>query len=117
MALSTFLTDLLASAAQAEHQPDMLKRVRGNEGVQVAQLAALLELAEVAGGTAPFGGMQIPDHDYFSATRYGTTNNLHVITFKSGGSGGTTVATMTLTYFGGGAADDDTIQTATLAVV
>jgi hypothetical protein len=60
-------------------------------------------------------GQNIPKWDYMVATRYGSTNNLHVITFKTGGSGGTTVATVTLTYFGSGASNDDTIETCTIA--
>lgn len=56
-------------------------------------------------------GLQLPFWDNFTATRYGSTNNLHVITFKVAS---TTVATLTLTYFGGGAADNDTVQTLAL---
>jgi hypothetical protein len=38
----------------------------------------------------------IPSHDYISANFAGATTDVY--TFKSGGSGGTTVATVTITY-------------------
>jgi hypothetical protein len=41
-------------------------------------------------------GFKIPDYDYIAAT-YPTTTT-EVYTYKSGGSGGTTVATITLTF-------------------
>ena len=59
------------------------------------------------------GGIVIPVSDYVSFTYYGSTNNIHVATYKTGGSGGTTVATLTYTYVGGGAADNDDIATIT----
>jgi hypothetical protein len=43
-------------------------------------------------------GLNIPQHDYISMTYYSGTNNPHVITYKEGGSGGQTVATITLSY-------------------
>lgn len=43
-------------------------------------------------------GLQIPTHDYVGLTY--TNNNLTGVTYKTGGSGGTTVATLTLAYDG-----------------
>lgn len=62
------------------------------------------------GGGSSFG---IPMADYQSFTYYGATNNIHVQTFKTGGSGGTTVGTLTFAYSGGGAANDDLITSIT----
>lgn len=45
---------------------------------------------------ADFSGLSIPLHDYIAVT-YPTTSS-EVYTFKTGGSGGTTVATVTVTY-------------------
>jgi hypothetical protein len=43
-------------------------------------------------------GLEIPTHDYISNTYTGS--NLTQVVFKRGGSGGTTVATLTMTYDG-----------------
>ena len=45
-------------------------------------------------------GLEIPAHDYISLTYSGT--NLTGVVYKRGGSGGTTVATLALTYDGSG---------------
>lgn len=45
-----------------------------------------------------FSGLEIPQHDYISLTYTGS--NLTGVTYKEGGSGGTTVATLALTYDG-----------------
>jgi len=45
-------------------------------------------------------GLEIPTHDYISLTYSGT--NLTGVVYKRGGSGGTTVATLALTYDGSG---------------
>ena len=51
-------------------------------------------------------GFSIPPHDYVSMTYAGTgnagANDPTNITYKDGGSGGTTVATLTLTYAAAG---------------
>lgn len=60
------------------------------------------------------GGMPIPQHDYVAVAYFGATNNIQTCTFKTGGSGGTTVATLTLAYAGSGAADNDRLTSATL---
>jgi hypothetical protein len=43
-------------------------------------------------------GLEIPTHDYIANTYTGS--NLTQTVFKRGGSGGTTVATLTMTYDG-----------------
>ena len=53
------------------------------------------------GGTSPWltwQGLQIPVHDYISLSYTGA--NLTSVVFKTGGAGGTTVATLTLGYSG-----------------
>ena len=45
-------------------------------------------------------GLEIPTHDYISNTYTGS--NLTQTLFKRGGSGGITVATLTMTYDGSG---------------
>ena len=52
-------------------------------------------------GTKPvvvMAGLNIPLHDYVSCSYTGT--NMTGVVFKNGGSGGNTVATLTLTYDG-----------------
>lgn len=51
--------------------------------------------------------------NYMAFTYVGSTNNIATQVFKSGGAGGTTVATLTYTYVASGAADDDDIATIT----
>ena len=43
-------------------------------------------------------GLSIPEHDYIGLTYSGS--DLTGVTYKTGGSGGTTVATLTLAYDG-----------------
>jgi hypothetical protein len=43
-------------------------------------------------------GFQIPPYDFIDLDYYGATNNISTVVFKDGGSGGTTVGTLTLTY-------------------
>jgi DNA repair ATPase RecN len=56
-------------------------------------------------GTKPvvtMAGLNVPLHDYISFSPVATpTNGTQTITFKVGGSGGDTVATLVLTYSGG----------------
>lgn len=52
-------------------------------------------------------GLDIPTHDYVAPTYVGSTNNFNTVVYKKGGSGGTTVATLTFTYVGGTPAADD----------
>jgi hypothetical protein len=45
---------------------------------------------------AVVAGLSIPEHDYIALSYTGT--NLTGVVYKTGGSGGTTVATLTLAY-------------------
>ena len=47
---------------------------------------------------AVVAGLSIPDHDYIALSY--TSSNLTGVVYKTGGSGGTTVATLTLAYDG-----------------
>ena len=47
---------------------------------------------------AVVAGLSIPEHDYTALSYTGT--NLTGVVYKTGGSGGTTVATLTLVYDG-----------------
>jgi len=47
---------------------------------------------------AVINGLSIPEHDYISLSYTGS--NLTGVVYKTGGSGGTTVGTLTLTYDG-----------------
>lgn len=55
----------------------------------------------------------IPAFNYIGFTYVGVTNNIATQVFKSGGSSGTVVATLTYTYVAAGAADDDDIASIT----
>lgn len=55
----------------------------------------------------------IPAFNYQAFTYVGSTNNISTQVFKSGGSGGTTVATLTFTYVNAGVANDDNISSIT----
>lgn len=112
MIISQHLQNVLNKALAGTNNAEVIRLTNGRDGVEQAILAALVT---IAGSTEP-RGMEIPAHDYFVATRIGTTNNIDTITYKSGGAGGVVVATLTMTYFGAGAADDDTIETATLDI-
>ena len=52
----------------------------------------------VSGTVNVLTGLEIPDHDYIALTY--TSTNLTGVVYKTGGSGGTTVATLTLAYDG-----------------
>jgi len=58
-------------------------------------------------------GLSVPPSDYQEFTYIETTNNIDTMVFKTGGSGGTTVATFTFTYVGGGASDNDLVESIT----
>jgi hypothetical protein len=47
---------------------------------------------------AVVNGLSVPEHDYIALTY--TSSNLTGVVYKTGGSGGTTVATLVLTYDG-----------------
>lgn len=69
------------------------------------------ELANAARNT----NFAIPAFNYMAFTYIGSTNNINTQVFKSGGSGGATVATLTYTYVSAGAADNDKPATITLS--
>ena len=52
-------------------------------------------------------GFNIPQFDFVDIAYVGSTNNISSIVYKEGGSGGTTVATLTFTYIGGVPSSDD----------
>ena len=59
------------------------------------------EIAVVSRPNSPLGvfsGLEIPPHDYINLTYTG--GNLTGVVYKSGGSGGATVATLVLAYDG-----------------
>lgn len=60
-----------------------------------------------ADGSLNTGGFGLPAYDYVSTAYVGSTNNPDTITYKTGGSSGTTVATFTFTYVGGAPASDN----------
>jgi hypothetical protein len=58
-----------------------------------------IEVANDSGNPIPtVTGLSIPEHDYIEMTYTGS--NLTGVVYKTGGSGGTTVATLALTYDG-----------------
>lgn len=56
------------------------------------------QLVTLAGETVSIPGLQIPTHDYISLGYTG--QNVTSVIYKTGGSGGTVVATLTLGYSG-----------------
>ncbi|MFZ9998278.1 MAG: hypothetical protein ACO3HP_04605 [Candidatus Nanopelagicaceae bacterium] len=62
-------------------------------------IGAEIEIANDAGNPVPVvQGFNIPPYDYIDLAYSGTT--VTGVTYKTGGSGGTTVATLALTYSG-----------------
>ncbi len=57
-------------------------------------------IREIASSVDVLQGLNIPPHDFISLGYTG--NDLTSVVYKSGGSGGTVVATLALTYDGGG---------------
>jgi hypothetical protein len=78
-----------ADLAQIESQ---LNTIIGIETPQAA------DVANINTNTASIAGLQIPPYNYVSCSYTGS--NLTGVVYKTGGSGGTTVATLTLTYDG-----------------
>jgi hypothetical protein len=62
------------------------------------QLYEEYAVKQVSGAVSVLEGLSIPEHDYISLSYTGS--NLTGVVYKTGGSGGTTVATLTLTYDG-----------------
>jgi hypothetical protein len=78
-----------ADLAQIESQ---LNTIIGIETPQAADVAAIKSSA------ASIAGMAIPPNDFISLSYTGA--NLTGVVYKTGGAGGTTVATLTLAYSG-----------------
>ena len=56
----------------------------------------------MGGTTLATRGLNIPAHDYVALSPAAApTDGSQTVTYKQGGSGGTTVATLTLVYSGG----------------
>lgn len=72
--------------------PEFVSYRKGNDGVIVSSDTPL-PITSVE-------GFSIPTHDYISCGYTGS--NLTSVVYKTGGSGGTTVATLTLAYDGSG---------------
>lgn len=75
------------------------------QGATLSLDAAGVEIANDSGNPVPvsgtvntLSGLEIPDHDYIALSYTGS--NLTGVVYKTGGSGGTTVATLTLAYDG-----------------
>lgn len=62
---------------------------------QKVEVDNLSELGDYIDNTP---GLAIPTHDYFQITSEDANHNPLIIIYKSGGSGGTLVATITLTW-------------------
>ena len=54
-------------------------------------------------------GIVIPQYDYMEISYVGSTNNIDTVVYKTGGSGGTAVSTLTMTYVGGVPAANDAL--------
>ena len=84
---------------------DLVPAVRVRKPIDVEQLhdiyfPAKQEVCGPNGGALPvdIAGLSIPAHDYISLGYTGS--NLTSVVYRSGGAGGTTVATLTLGYTG-----------------
>jgi hypothetical protein len=85
-----------------------LQRIAQRLTSLIAQLPATLGIKTAANSLsvapasdsvfATYGSLTIPPHDYISNTW--TDGNLTQVVYKTGGAGGTTVATLTMTYDG-----------------
>jgi hypothetical protein len=74
-------------------------QIEGKQDVTNALLTTTAaDVAATKASAASIAGMAIPPNDYISLSY--TSGNLTSVVYKSGGSGGTTVATLTLAYSG-----------------
>jgi hypothetical protein len=74
-------------------------QIEGKQDVTNALLTTqAADLAATKASAASIAGMAIPPNDYISLSY--TSGNLTGVVYKSGGSSGTTVATLTLAYSG-----------------
>lgn len=75
-----------------QNAPPTGSATAANQDTEIASLAS------IDGKLTTLPGLSIPVHDYIGLTYTG--DNPTTIVYKTGGSGGTTVATLTLTYTG-----------------
>lgn len=69
------------------------------QGATLSLDASGVEIKNDSGNPIPVvTGLEIPEHDYIALSYTGA--NLTGVVYKTGGSGGTTVATLTLAYDG-----------------
>jgi hypothetical protein len=69
------------------------------QGATLSLTADGIEIKNDSGNPIPVvTGLEIPEHDYIDLSYTGS--NLTDVVYKTGGSGGTTVATLTLAYDG-----------------
>jgi|ERR1041384_613086 hypothetical protein len=92
------LTHIVAAPGDTPPSPAEAMCVQGITGMTPV-------VVEVANGAS----FSIPPFDYIGFTYVGSTNNIATQVFKSGGSGGTTVATLTYAYVGGTPSTDDAL--------
>jgi hypothetical protein len=71
---------------------------RGLRDDQEDQREHLFGVRDCRSRSHPVTGLEIPEHDYIDLSYTGS--NLTGVVYKTGGSGGTTVATLTLAYDG-----------------
>jgi len=70
-----------------------------NQNIEIASLQTIAaDTALIKASSASIAGMAIPANNYISLGY--TSGNLTSVVYKTGGSGGTTVATLTLAYSG-----------------
>lgn len=65
----------------------------------------------IIGGSVTLVGSLVPENYDFIDIDYDSSDRISTVTYKTGGSGGTTVATLTITYVsaGNGVGEIDTI--------
>lgn len=74
--------------------------VKNDSGSPIPVAGPLTDTQLRANAIATLQGLSIPAHDYVSLSY--TSGNVTGVTYKTGGSAGTTVATLTLAYDGSG---------------
>jgi hypothetical protein len=87
---------------------DQITSIIGANGVTQAAVTArgskgaiAVEILDASGNQITLGsGLVTAPFDYIALSNYDVNNNPGTITYKSGGAGGTTVATLTLAYSG-----------------
>lgn len=90
---------------------DQVVKITGTTGTTLdisalgSKGAAAVQILDASGNQVTgFGGGSIVTaaYDYIAITSYNAANDPLIIQFRTGGSGGTLVATLTLTYDGSG---------------